>query len=662
MATAATGAKPKRAGRSPVWDLITLNPEDKSKWVCNKCGTIGSRGHDTDTSRMGTSLATNHVKKCNADGWEAAVKKRELEDREKQEKLKKSSVSTYFPSDPAAKKRKLSALSSCSQNQPTIKESFSMKTPWPVGSKEHLSLSLDLIEMLLKDKQPLYTVEREGFSAFFSKYFPRYKMMSSHYYNDNILTRIHSKSIENIRKMLNEVRFVSFDTDIWQNLAKNQFISLVAHCVFSDFKQQYVVLNSFPFPDSHTGVRIGEMISSGIREWGIPSYKVHAIVHDNASNMNLGIDELSGYEGLRCFVHTTQLVIKDGVLQQVSVKNVLTKCRKFYSYFHQSAARTTLFKKMQAEQLGKSINNCLTVYIDNDTRWDSIYKMLKRIVDLKPVIVNFITEYTVEGANFTGEDWRLLIKLEALLKKFTEITEKYSDRYKGLCSDIIPDIMRISKKINNWLAGEELKGLKSTLKNFKDSIAKRYEHYLENRICILATYLDPRYKLSVFQSATEGSAQHHIAIKAALVESYLNYDLEKTQHEAHLEDLPQTSDSVDNLEHPENSRDDTVLGPEKSLSSTDEFPDFVIPRNIDHVADSKKESAIKYAIEEEVANYNAMPKITNSLPHTWWAENRDNFPYISELARKFLSLPATSIESERFFSLGGQIHAKSRTR
>ena len=60
-----------------------------SKWVCNKCGTIGSRGHDTDTSKMETAIATKHVKKCNAAGWEAAVEKREIADRENQEKLKK---------------------------------------------------------------------------------------------------------------------------------------------------------------------------------------------------------------------------------------------------------------------------------------------------------------------------------------------------------------------------------------------------------------------------------------------------------------------------------------------------------------------------------------------------------------------------------------------
>lgn len=46
----------------------------------------------------------------------------------------------------------------------------------------------------------------------------------------------------------------------------------------------------------------------------------------------------------------------------------------------------------------------------------------------------------------------------------------------------------------------------------------------------------------------------------------------------------------------------------------------------------------------------------------WWKKNSLFFPRISMLAKKFLVIPASSVSSERVFSLGGQINSKKRCR
>ena len=65
---------------------------------------------------------------------------------------------------------------------------------------------------------------------------------------------------------------------------------------------------------SHTGVNINDMIKSMITEFDIPKYKIHNIVHDNCSNMVLGITKTSDYDSLPCYIHTTQLCIDDCIL------------------------------------------------------------------------------------------------------------------------------------------------------------------------------------------------------------------------------------------------------------------------------------------------------------------------------------------------------------
>src|SRR5581483_4753791 len=45
----------------------------------------------------------------------------------------------------------------------------------------------------------------------------------------------------------------------------------------------------------------------------------------------------------------------------------------------------------------------------------------------------------------------------------------------------------------------------------------------------------------------------------------------------------------------------------------------------------------------------------NICPFKWWASQASNFPILSELAKKYLAIPATSAASERLFSDAGNV-------
>ena len=47
---------------------------------------------------------------------------------------------------------------------------------------------------------------------------------------------------------------------------------------------------------------------------------------------------------------------------------------------------------------------------------------------------------------------------------------------------------------------------------------------------------------------------------------------------------------------------------------------------------------------------------------TWWKEHAAQFPYLSQLARRYLAMPATSASVERLFSVAGQIVTAKRAR
>ena len=53
---------------------------------------------------------------------------------------------------------------------------------------------------------------------------------------------------------------------------------------------------------------------------------------------------------------------------------------------------------------------------------------------------------------------------------------------------------------------------------------------------------------------------------------------------------------------------------------------------------------------------------TDSKPLEWWKSNSSLFPVMAKLAKKYLSIPATSVRSERVFSSGGYIVNNFRSR
>ena len=64
---------------------------------------------------------------------------------------------------------------------------------------------------------------------------------------------------------------------------------------------------------------------------------------------------------------------------------------------------------------------------------------------------------------------------------------------------------------------------------------------------------------------------------------------------------------------------------------------------------------------QEVARYIATAANTGTSPLDWWKTNENNFPLISRLAKKYLCVPASSVPSERVFSLTGSIINKTRS-
>jgi len=63
----------------------------------------------------------------------------------------------------------------------------------------------------------------------------------------------------------------------------------------------------------------------------------------------------------------------------------------------------------------------------------------------------------------------------------------------------------------------------------------------------------------------------------------------------------------------------------------------------------------------QVERYLQEPTTVN-LPMNYWLANKDRFPVLSALAKRYLSVPPTSVPSERVFSTAGDILTDQKSR
>ncbi|EZA57984.1 Zinc finger BED domain-containing protein [Ooceraea biroi] len=67
--------------------------------------------------------------------------------------------------------------------------------------------------------------------------------------------------------------------------------------------------------------------------------------------------------------------------------------------------------------------------------------------------------------------------------------------------------------------------------------------------------------------------------------------------------------------------------------------------------------------EYELKKYLRLSVINRSCdPFVWWMSEGTVFPQLQKLAKKYLSMPATSVPSERIFSKAGEILSQRRSR
>jgi len=226
-----------------------------------------------------------------------------------------------------------------------------------------------------------------------------------------------------------------------------------------------------------------------------------------------------------------------------------------------------------------------------------------------------------------------------VLRPFEEATRAVSGR-KYMTASIIIVITQGLKNvceqmIKNSFRIEVINVLQELLNGMKHR--DRWGTIENSKTLVRYTFLDPRFKAITLSSSMQQSTKNDIIELTAVVIS-----------QSRLSNVPVQNNS-DSIPEPVdgNIGNDNVLSIWKTIDSK------VAQLQPTSTVTSRAIIEVQRYLEDSIINRNCDPL-------KWWYDNKHNYPYLSQLARKMLCALGTSVPCERVFSKAGLLLSDRR--
>ena len=224
--------------------------------------------------------------------------------------------------------------------------------------------------MIVKDMQPVYIVEREGFCDLLNVLEPRYTIVSRKHLQLTLLPTYHTKVEESIKDALSCIDTCSLTLDIWSSRRMHAYLGVTCHFITREWESLSLLISCGRLHDRHTAANILSEFEEVVSRIGI-SLKLYRVVTDNASNVrkafseslpgfmveqgddedddddddneqttesedgdldDVELDEIQIPQRIPCFAHTLQLSINDGLKSCKSISSTIAKASRIVNH------------------------------------------------------------------------------------------------------------------------------------------------------------------------------------------------------------------------------------------------------------------------------------------------------------------------------------------
>ncbi len=510
----------------------------------------------------------------------------------------------------------------------------------PHDSFKQESLTKNVMGFVVGTVQPLSIVEDPDFINMINGFDKRYKIPCYKTLKDRIFTA-YEVGKDTLKSQFTQIQHISLTIDAWSSPAHLPYLGVTAHWLTPKFEPQEILLSMEELPYPHSAFEIQDHLFDLLHEWEI-NLKINAIITDNGSNIKKACNNMRIGEKIPCAAHTLQLSIGKGL---DTIKILIGKCKQLISFLSADKKKQQLKESQiylyrhqavqETEDLEKKAENliCLEVVKANNTRWNSTLYAFERLIILNPAIqmlkaslMNDISSYIrkegekLEALCPTIHEWKIIKELVKLLRPFEEATRMLSgSKYPsiGFTYPIMHNLReRLEVDVNSFETNEATECQKAIL----EDMVVRWE--FPQNLCLKGSFFDPRFKSLDFINSQETCDQ----IINQLKEEY--------------EILKQ--DNTDEL-------------PDKDADELTTMGSFWKKKNAKTITPIKDEF-------QHYLNVTELPALEEYDSFLWWGTNKNQYPILHQLAMKYLSIPATSVPSERLFSDAKNLITPQRTR
>ena len=420
--------------------------------------------------------------------------------------------------------------------------------------------------------------------------------------------------------MKKEAHYFSATTDLWSSCTSDPYLSLTVHYVDTEWNLQSHCLQANYMPEDHTGEQLQDALSMSFDEWNLDSSKLVAITTDNGSNIKLAC-QLLQFRRLSCFGHNLDLAINKG-FKDSRIDRVLGLCRRVIAAFSYSWKRQRDLREIQ-QQKDLPLKKLKR---DVCTRWGSTAGMIERIVEQQDSIrVVLSQDRKVSHLVPSWQDFDVLKSVLEAVQGFKDLTDLLSGEKRVTCSaikpliEVIHDKMVIPKDDDTDLTIE----IKQRIKNDIDS---RYQSDEMSSLLDTCAFLDPRFK-------------DNFTIEDEIVVTLMD-EVKMLDEVKRASAIKQPTEDNSSAHQGKKENFSAVFGTSSSSSSRANTHDV----------------SISDRVKREVDMYLQYPSLDiDESPLKWWRIECNRMPLLSVAARKYLCICATSVSSERVFSVGGQL-------
>ena len=537
--------------------------------------------------------------------------------------------------------------------------------PKPLPKEESNVIDKKLEMYIIKSLSPLSITDKPEFKELLTSLNPRYDPPSS----TTVKTRLHkalSKMQDELKAHIHDIEFVGLTHDSWTSIATETYECatihyMKCHPITGEWVLESKVLETSKIEGSHTAEVIAKYLKDVKARWNLPDILA---VSDNAA-VEVKTFQLLGWDRIGCFGHLINLLVRN-MLNEKMPRCLVAKGRALVSYMHRSSQAVYHFEKKQKLLMDEDHRHKLV----NDvvTRWNSTCDMLERLLEQSAPLHALVQDQELKGKVkdlkpnlFTFAEQSLAEKLVGILQPFKTASQLLSAERSPTLSMVLP----VLEQLNVPLVADADES--NELENLKRKMRKELgERFKAKAIYEKASALDP---------VTKGWLMMRMGVekvKEMLVEELqklrpvdsapgkIKTEPDSQEDQPDLPSLPQKEDSdevpikkIKEEEPEEDSEECQVISwiggvlfvkeekKENTLSREDELireVDLYLRENI-----TEKEAGVQGAALK------------------WWGEKQRLYPNVARLAKRYLACPASSVPSERIWSLAGNIVTKKRS-